>query len=77
MENNFQYSLKVAIEEHIRTRATKLGEQLLEEHIDKIKKLMMEAVAHACIEVFNVMSMQSMGNTLIIEVRVPNQIKEK
>lgn len=76
-ENALNFSLKQTIEDYFKKRADRIGNEMLEEYALKIKQLMSECVASTCVEVFRMISMSQLGNTLTIEIINQNQKKAK
>lgn len=74
--SNFELHLKRAIEDKLKIIATEKANELLVEIHEQMKKEAAKLVAQACLEIFRVMSMRTVGNCLEIRVVMPELKKE-
>lgn len=71
--NELENAIKEQIENGIKQYALREARRLSQLYYDDLNKELNELIAKVCIEVFRIIEMHKMGNTLEIRVKMPEK----
>lgn len=73
----FATHLRSALEDRIKLEGSKIVEECMAMAVSQLRKRATEMVAQVCIDVFSLVEMHKLGNTLEIRVRIPEAKRDE